>query len=198
MRYFIASIVIWIINAIFSRRGYDRIDDMIVQLVIPGLFISVITAMFVFVFLEKRIKNKYLLGFIIALIVFMAFKANESYHSRKFKERYQETEQLQELVSHINKSLPKRATSETILNKVNLHLDILTYEFVADKINSKHDEEKFIQDLDRSKYKLINVACSSPIARQLFQKRYTLRYEYHTNENKQIYSIKVNPKVCNN
>jgi len=198
MRYFIAVEIMWYINAIFSHRGYDSFDDMILQLVIPGIFISIIIAMFTHVFIVKYIKNKFLLALILSILVFVAFKANENYHSEKFQEEYKKYEQMEDVISAVNNTLPIRVTTETILKDVDLHLNKVIYTYLVKGENSTVNEKKFIKSLEQRKSTIIKEICSQDIVKGLFMRRITVEYQYKNDEDKKLYSIKLNPKICFN
>ena len=198
MRYFNALIIIWAINAIFSRKGYDTFNEMILELVIPGILIAIIIAMFTHVFLVKYIKNRFILTVILAILTMVAFKVNENYHWKKFQEEYKEYEQIQDAISTINNTLPIRTTSQTILKDIDVEfpLNKVIYTYLVKGENFIVDEQKFIKSLKQSKSTIIKEICSQDIAKAFFMRRITIEYKYINDEGKQLYSIKLNPKIC--
>ena len=64
--------------------------------------------------------------------------------------------------------------------------------------NSKVDEQKLIQSLEQSESTIIKELCSQDITKALFIRRITIEYQYKNEEDKQLYSIKLNPKICFN
>jgi len=196
MRYYIAAEILWYINAIFSRRGYDRYIDIVFQLIIPGMIYPIIIAMFIHVFVVKYVKNRHVLGIILAILVIISFRLNENYQYQKFLQEDKEFEQLQSIISTVKSALPIRPNSQTILKDIDLYSDKVIYTYLVKGENFTVNEKKFIQSLDESRFVIIQKICSQDITKALFVKRITVEWQYRDNYSKLLYSIKVNPKIC--
>lgn len=198
MRYFIALQIMWYINAIFSHRGYDRYIDMILQLVIPGIIATIIIAMFAHVFIQKYIKNRFIFALILSILITITFRVNDSYHSRKFQENYKKYEQLARLISKNKQSLPIRVSPDSILEDIELtyYSNKLIYTYLVKGDNKIVNENKFIQSVEKSKSVMIKEVCSQEIIKILFTKRIVVEYQYKNIQNKKLFTLKINPKVC--
>jgi len=202
MRYFITSLVIWIILSIFSRVGYDRIIDMVNQIVIPGMAISVILSMFTYVFLEKYIKNKKIFVIVFVLLIDASFYIREKYFRNQFYQHYGERDKLIARLDEFNTNLPNKINKYITLSEITLEgydKIVYIYNLNSSYKMSKKDKNKFTTD-----------ECSKETIQKLLKDEYIFSHKFYFKNNDIVtsdsyilstallFSININPDECYN